>query len=62
MSKDLALLVVNDTTEEGAGLDVTTNRVTLLTPDGVTQELPLLPKRDVARRIFDRIAELRRRD
>jgi phosphopantothenoylcysteine decarboxylase/phosphopantothenate--cysteine ligase len=59
--KDLDLLVVNDATEEGAGFEVDTNRVTLLSRDGDTQPLPLLPKREVASRILDRIAELRAR-
>ncbi len=57
--KNVDLLVVNDASEEGAGFDVPTNRVTLLTPDGATDELPLLPKRDVARHILDRVSELR---
>jgi phosphopantothenoylcysteine decarboxylase/phosphopantothenate--cysteine ligase len=60
-AKDLDLLVVNDAHEEGAGFDVTTNRVTLLTRDGETEALPLLPKREVAARILDRVEELRRR-
>ncbi len=58
-AKDLDLLVVNDATEEGAGFAVDTNRVSLLFRDGATEELPLLPKREVAVRILDRIVELR---
>ncbi|HET9888476.1 MAG TPA: bifunctional phosphopantothenoylcysteine decarboxylase/phosphopantothenate--cysteine ligase CoaBC [bacterium] len=57
--KDLDLLVVNDATQHGAGPDTTTNRVTLLARDGSAIEVPLLPKREVAARILDRIAEIR---
>ena len=57
--KRVGLLVVNDATETGAGFDGPTNRVTLLSPGDVTEGLPLLPKRDVASRILDRVAELR---
>lgn len=59
--KRLDLLVVNDATEPGAGFEVSTNRVTLLTPDGALDELPLMSKREVARRVVDRVVELRGR-
>ncbi|MGQ0722715.1 MAG: bifunctional phosphopantothenoylcysteine decarboxylase/phosphopantothenate--cysteine ligase CoaBC [Candidatus Eiseniibacteriota bacterium] len=58
-AKRLDLVVVNDATEPGAGFEVDTNRVTLLARDGTAEELPLLPKREVAARILDRVAELR---
>jgi phosphopantothenoylcysteine decarboxylase/phosphopantothenate--cysteine ligase len=58
-SKGLDLVVINDATEPGAGFDVDTNRVTLVARDGKTQELPLLPKREVAARILDRVIEMR---
>jgi phosphopantothenoylcysteine decarboxylase/phosphopantothenate--cysteine ligase len=57
--KDLDLLVVNDATQNGAGPETLTNRVTLLSRDGSALEIPLLPKREVAARIMDRIEELR---
>jgi phosphopantothenoylcysteine decarboxylase/phosphopantothenate--cysteine ligase len=57
--KGVDLLVVNDASEPGAGFEVETNRVTLLSREG-EETLPLLPKRDVASRILDRVAELRR--
>jgi phosphopantothenoylcysteine decarboxylase/phosphopantothenate--cysteine ligase len=57
--KDLDLLVVNDATEEGAGFYVDTNRVTVLSRDGVGESLPLLPKREVAARLWDRVAAIR---
>lgn len=53
--KDLDLLVVNDATEKGAGFDVETNRVTMLTRGGDVEALPLLSKREVAARILDRV-------
>jgi phosphopantothenoylcysteine decarboxylase/phosphopantothenate--cysteine ligase len=58
--KDLDLLVVNDTTEPGAGFEVDTNRVTLIAKSGCVEELPLLSKRETAARILDRVAEIRR--
>jgi phosphopantothenoylcysteine decarboxylase/phosphopantothenate--cysteine ligase len=60
-AKRLDLVVVNDATEPGAGFEVDTNRVTLLARDGTAEELPLLPKCEVAARILDRVAELRAR-
>ncbi|HET8654702.1 MAG TPA: bifunctional phosphopantothenoylcysteine decarboxylase/phosphopantothenate--cysteine ligase CoaBC [Longimicrobiaceae bacterium] len=56
--KSLDLLVVNDAREPGAGFEVDTNRVTLLDRAGDADELPLLPKREVADRILDRVEEL----
>lgn len=57
-AKGLDLLVVNDAREPGAGFEVDTNRVTLLDSSGGAEELPLLSKREVARRILDRVAGL----
>ena len=57
--KGLDLLVLNDATEPGAGFEVSTNRVTLLAPNHDPFDLPLLSKREVARRLFDRVRELR---
>lgn len=56
--KALDLIVVNDATEPGAGFDVVTNRVTLIDRHGETEELPLLPKTDVAEAILDRAQRL----
>jgi phosphopantothenoylcysteine decarboxylase/phosphopantothenate--cysteine ligase len=50
--KGLDLLVANDVSLPDAGFAVDTNRVTLLTRDGVEQTLPLLSKHDVADRIL----------
>lgn len=53
-AKHVDLIVANDVTQSGAGFDVATNRVTLVTADGV-EPLPMLAKAEVARRILDRV-------
>ncbi len=55
---DLDLVAVNDVTQPGAGFDVETNLITLLSPDGRVEKLPLLSKRDAADRILDRVSEI----
>ncbi len=57
--KGCDLLVANDISRSDAGFDTDQNAVMLLTPDGQVEELPLLAKREVAARIFDRIEKLR---
>lgn len=57
--KELDLIVANDVTEPGAGFGADTNRVTLIGRDGDETALPLLPKREVAEAILDRVAALR---
>lgn len=56
--KSLDLIVVNDATEEGAGFNVDTNRVTLLDRAGGEEELPLMSKAAVADAILDRVERL----
>jgi phosphopantothenoylcysteine decarboxylase/phosphopantothenate--cysteine ligase len=56
--KGVDLLVANDVSEPGSGFGTETNRVTIFATDGSTDALPLLPKREVADRILDRIARL----
>jgi phosphopantothenoylcysteine decarboxylase/phosphopantothenate--cysteine ligase len=58
--KDLALIVANDVTAPGSGFAVDTNQVTIIDRSGATEELPLLPKYDVAHRVLDRVATLLR--
>jgi phosphopantothenoylcysteine decarboxylase/phosphopantothenate--cysteine ligase len=59
--KKLDLIVANDITARDAGFSAETNRVLLITPDRA-EELPLLSKDEVARRIIlwltDRLASL----
>jgi phosphopantothenoylcysteine decarboxylase/phosphopantothenate--cysteine ligase len=57
--KGCDLLVANDISRGDAGFDSDSNAVLLLTPDGEVEELPLLPKSEVAARVFDRIEKLR---
>jgi phosphopantothenoylcysteine decarboxylase/phosphopantothenate--cysteine ligase len=54
--KGVDLLVANDVTEAGSGFGTETNRVTILDRAGTSDALPLLPKREVADRILDRVA------
>ena len=57
-SKTLDLIVLNDATEDGAGFEVDTNRVTLIARHGDPVVLPLMPKTEVAEAILDRVEEL----
>jgi len=57
--KGCDLLVANDISRSDAGFETDANAVLLLTPDGEVEELPLLPKSEVAARIFDRVEKLR---
>ena len=59
-SKGFDLLVANDATEEGAGFGVPTNRVTILSPGGGADALPLQSKEEVAEALMDRIEALLR--
>ena len=56
--KNLDMIVANDVTQPGAGFDVLTNIVTLITQADTTP-LPLLTKDEVADRILDRALSLR---
>jgi len=56
--KNLDWIAVNNPTEEGAGFGPT-NRMTLLRKDGSTEELPLMPKADVAEALLDRVVTVR---
>ena len=53
--KDVDLLIYNDVTEPGSGFGTETNRVVIIDRDGGTEDLPLLPKAEVAERILDRV-------
>ncbi len=51
------LIVANDVAAPGAGFDVDTNEVTLVSRDA-TEHLPLMPKARVAAALLDRIEQL----
>ena len=51
------LIVANDVTAAGAGFDVETNQVTLVSAAG-NVALPLMSKADVAAAILDRVEAL----
>ena len=57
--KNLDMIVANDVTRPGAGFDVDTNIVTLITKDG-QEALPMMSKAEVAQRILDHALALRR--
>ncbi len=56
--KQLDLIVANDITARGSGIGADTNRVVIIDRGGKVEELPLLPKRQVADRILDKVVEL----
>ncbi|HXJ46581.1 MAG TPA: bifunctional phosphopantothenoylcysteine decarboxylase/phosphopantothenate--cysteine ligase CoaBC [Candidatus Dormibacteraeota bacterium] len=58
-AKNADLIVANDVTAEGAGFDVDTNVVTLLSRDGRDLALPKMTKREVAERILEEVVRLR---
>ena len=55
-AKGFDLMVANDATAEGAGFDVETNRVTLLSAHGEPESLPLQSKQEVAEAVLDRVS------
>jgi len=57
VEKGLDLIVANDITVEGSGFGSEQDEVVLVDSSGV-EELPLLPKREVAERILDRVVRL----
>ncbi|OGN96171.1 MAG: phosphopantothenoylcysteine decarboxylase [Chloroflexi bacterium RBG_13_51_36] len=56
--KGLALIVANDITANDSGFGSDTNRVTIIDRKGKVDSLPLLPKREVADRVLDRVVVL----
>ena len=57
--KGVDLLVANDVTRPGSGFGTETNEVMIIEPDGSSEAWPLLTKREVASRLWDRIATMR---
>ncbi len=60
--KNLDLMIANDVSQAEAGFDTDTNLVKILDPQGGIEEVPLLPKRQVADRILDRVVTLLKRE
>ena len=60
-SKGLDLIVANDVTAESSGFEADTNQVTFLDKNGLVEELPILDKYEVGRRILDKALQLMER-
>jgi len=56
--KGLDLILANDVTQPGAGFAADTNQVTIIAAEGEPRPLPLLPKREVAARVWEEIIGL----
>jgi len=56
--KGLNLIVGNDITAGDSGFGSDNDRVTIIDRDGTLESLPLLPKREVADKVLDRVAKL----
>jgi phosphopantothenoylcysteine decarboxylase/phosphopantothenate--cysteine ligase len=56
--KGLDFIVANDITASDSGFGTDSNRVTIIDRGGKVNSLPLMPKREVADKILDRVAEL----
>jgi len=57
-NKGLHLIVANNITEAGSGFGADTNKVALIDARGNVDELPLMPKSEVAHRILDKVVSL----
>jgi len=56
--KKLTLIVANDISAPDAGFSADTNRVTLIDADEGVEQLPVLPKTQVAEAVMDRVTRL----
>ncbi len=59
-NKNLDLIVLNDVTKKGAGFDVDTNIITIITKKGDVSEYPLMQKIKAVDVILDKIVELKK--
>lgn len=57
-SKNLDLIALNDVTQSGAGFDVDTNALTLITAES-SVSLPMMSKQEAAHRLLDAILKLK---
>jgi len=60
-AKNVDLMVANDVSRQGSGFDADVNAAVLIDGEGEV-EVPLVSKRELAERIWDRVAELRSRE
>jgi phosphopantothenoylcysteine decarboxylase/phosphopantothenate--cysteine ligase len=58
VKKHLDLLVANDVSRSDSGFGTDTNKVLLLSANGVMEDLPVMPKAGVAAAIWDRVVSL----
>ncbi len=56
--KNLDMVVINNVLESGAGFEVDTNKVVIVDRKGKVNNLPVMPKEDVARVILDKVRKL----
>jgi phosphopantothenoylcysteine decarboxylase/phosphopantothenate--cysteine ligase len=56
--KQLDLIVANDITLAGSGIGADNNQVVIIGQSGKVEKLPLMPKREVADKILDRVVKL----
>ena len=56
--KGINLIVANDITASDSGFGADNNRVTIIDQEGKIDNLPLLPKREIADKILDKVAKL----
>ena len=56
--KQLDIIIANDITDPNSAFGTDTNKVTLIDKKGSIENLPLLPKQEVADKILDRVVEL----
>ncbi len=57
--KELDLIVANDISAKGVGFGSDQNKAKLINNKGVAQELPLMPKSDMAEKILDEILKIK---
>jgi phosphopantothenoylcysteine decarboxylase/phosphopantothenate--cysteine ligase len=57
--KELDLIVANDISVKGVGFGSDDNKAKLINSKGVVQELPLMPKSDLAEKILDEILKIK---
>ncbi len=56
LKKNLDMIVLNSANEAGAGFDVETNIITIITRDGFAEKFPLMHKRNAAKTILKKAA------